>query len=165
MKILITGICCFTGSTFARTFHKFNSTVELCGIDNLLRTGSEQNRARLKALGVRLFHGDVRCPSDLDVLPNVEWVIDEAANASVLAGVSGDSNSHQLVEHNSVGTINLLEYCKRTCDAMRLPGSCWIRLEQSRSGRGSSRLLERILEEIAQHAQADPEWLEISGCA
>src|SRR6266513_2075778 len=114
MKILITGICGFTGSTFARTFQEFNSTVELCGIDNLLREGSEQNRARLKASGVRFFHGDVRCPSDLDVLPNVQWVIDAAANASVLAGVSGDSSSRQLVEHNSVGTINLLEYCKRT---------------------------------------------------
>ena len=114
MKILITGICGFTGSTFARTFQEFNSTVELCGIDNLLRAGSEQNRARLKASGVRFFHGDVRCPSDLDVLPNVQWVIDAAANASVLAGVSGDSSSRQLVEHNSVGTINLLEYCKRT---------------------------------------------------
>ena len=114
MKILITGICGFTGSTFARTFQEFNSTVELCGIDNLLRAGSEQNRARLKASGVRFFHGDVRCPSDLEVLPNVQWVIDAAANASVLAGVSGDSSSRQLVEHNSVGTINLLEYCKRT---------------------------------------------------
>src|SRR5439155_26284556 len=54
------------------------------------------------------------CPGDLDVLPNVQWVIDAAANASVLAGVSGDSSSRQLMEHNSVGTINLLEYCKRT---------------------------------------------------
>ena len=114
MKILITGICGFTGNTFARTFQEFNSRVELCGIDNLLREGSEQNRARLKASGVRFFHGDVRCPSDLDVLPNVQWVIDAAANASVLAGVSGDSSSRQLMEHNSVGTINLLEYCKRT---------------------------------------------------
>ncbi len=90
MKILITGICGFIGNTFARTFQEFNSRVELCGIDNLLRAGSEQNRARLKAAGVRFFHGDVRCPSDLDVLPNVQWVIDAAANASVLAGVSGD---------------------------------------------------------------------------
>ncbi len=114
MKILITGICGFTGNTFARTFQESNSRVELCGIDNLLRAGSEQNLARLKAAGVRFFHGDVRCPSDLDVLPNVQWVIDAAANASVLAGVSGDSSSRQLMEHNAVGTINLLEYCKRT---------------------------------------------------
>jgi hypothetical protein len=26
-------------------------------------------------------------------------------------------------------------------------------------------LVEQILEELAQHAQADPEWLEIPGCA
>src|SRR5438046_7884159 len=109
MKILITGICGFTGSTFARTFQEFNSTVELCGIDNLLREGSEQNRARLKASGGRFFHGDVRCPSDLDVLPNEQWVIDAPANASLLAGVSGASSSHQLVVHNSGGTITLIE--------------------------------------------------------
>lgn len=113
MKILITGICGFTGSTLARTFQEFDSAVEVFGIDNLLRAGSEQNRGRLKALGVRVFHGDVRCPSDLDVLPNVQWVIDAAAKPSVLAGVSGDSSSRQLLEHNLIGTINLLEYCKR----------------------------------------------------
>jgi CDP-paratose 2-epimerase len=113
MKILITGACGFTGSTLAQTFQEFDSTVELCGIDNLVRAGSEQNRLRLKASGVRLFHGDVRCPSDLAILPNVQWVIDAGANASVLAGVSGDSSSRQVLEHNLVGTINLLEYCKR----------------------------------------------------
>ncbi len=113
MKILITGVCGFTGSTLAQTFQEFDSTVELCGIDNLVRAGSEQNRVLLKASGVSLFHGDVRCPSDLDMLPEVQWVIDAAANASVLAGVSGKSSSRQLLEHNLVGTINLLEYCKK----------------------------------------------------
>jgi CDP-paratose 2-epimerase len=114
MKILITGICGFTGSTLARTLQEFDSGIELWGIDNLLRTGSEQNRARLIESGVQLFHGDVRCRSDLDVLPEVQWVIDAAANPSVLAGVNGDSSSRQLLEHNLVGTINLLEFCKRT---------------------------------------------------
>jgi CDP-paratose 2-epimerase len=32
----------------------------------------------------------------------------------VLAGVNGDSSSRQLLEHNLVGTINLLEFCKCT---------------------------------------------------
>jgi CDP-paratose 2-epimerase len=114
MKILITGICGFTGSTLARVFKEFDDHVDLSGIDNFLRPGSEQNRAPLKAVGVRVFHGDVRCPSDFDVLPKVDWVIDAAANPSVLAGVGADSSSRQSVEHNLGGTINLLEYCKRT---------------------------------------------------
>jgi CDP-paratose 2-epimerase len=113
MKILITGVCGFTGSTIAQFFQEFDPRVELSGMDNLVRPGSEQNRSRLKTSGVRLFHGDVRCASDLDVLPNVQWVIDAAANASVLSGVSGNLNSRQLLEHNLVGTINVLEYCKR----------------------------------------------------
>ena len=114
MKILITGICGFTGTAMARTLLEFDPGIELWGIDNFLRTGSEQNRAPLRASGVHLLHGDVRCRSDLDVLPEVHWVIDAAANPSVLAGMNGDSTSHQLIEHNLIGTINLLELVKRT---------------------------------------------------
>jgi CDP-paratose 2-epimerase len=113
MKILITGICGFTGSTLARTFQEFDSGIELWGADNFLRPGSELNRARLRASGIHLFHADMRCRSDLDVVPAVHWVIDAAASPSVLAGVKGVS-SRQVLEHNLVGTVNLLEYCKRT---------------------------------------------------
>ena len=69
MKILITGICGFAGAIIARTLQEFDSGIELWGIDNFLRTGSEQNRAPLRASGVHLLHGDVRCRSDLDVIP------------------------------------------------------------------------------------------------
>ena len=120
MKILITGICGFTGTIMARTLQELDSGIELWGIDNFLRTGSEQNRASLRASGVHLLHGDVRCRSDLDALPDVQWVIDAAANPSVLAGVDSNSSSRQLLEHNLVGTINLLEYCKRTCAGLIL---------------------------------------------
>jgi CDP-paratose 2-epimerase len=46
-------------------------------------------------------------------LPEVDWVIDAAANPSVLAGVDGRTSSRQLVEHNLLGTLNVLEYAKR----------------------------------------------------
>jgi CDP-paratose 2-epimerase len=49
----------------------------------------------------------------LDPLGGVDWVIDAAANPSVLAGVDGRTSSRQLVEHNLISTVNLLEHCKR----------------------------------------------------
>ena len=113
MKLLITGICGFVGSTLARTLLQNHPGVELLGLDNFIRPGSETNRAELKARGVRLFHGDLRNASDLDVVPPADFVIDAAANPSVLAGVDGRTSSRQLVEHNLLGTINLLEYCKQ----------------------------------------------------
>lgn len=113
MKILITGICGFVGSTLARSLLAAQPGLELVGLDNFIRPGSETNRAELKALGVRLFHGDLRAASDLETLPAADAVIDAAANPSVLAGIDGRTSSRQLVEHNLSGTINLLEYCKQ----------------------------------------------------
>lgn len=113
MKILITGICGFVGSTLARGLLEADSHTEIFGLDNFIRPGSESNRADLKTLGIKLFHGDLRNPSDLETLPAVDFVIDAAANPSVLAGVDGKSSSRQLVEHNLHGTINMLEFCKQ----------------------------------------------------
>lgn len=113
MKILITGICGFAGSSLARFWLENDPKVTIIGVDNFARPGSEINRSRLRKLGIRLFHGDVRMPSDLEALPPSDWVIDAAANPSILAGVDGRSSSRQLVEHNLLGTLNILEYCRR----------------------------------------------------
>src|SRR5581483_11365955 len=48
-----------------------------------------------------------------ETLPAVDYVIEAAANPSVLAGVDGQTSSRQLLEHNLGSTINVLEYCKR----------------------------------------------------
>ncbi len=112
MKILISGICGFVGSTLACTLVKNGSVDEIIGIDNFSRPGSELNRRKLIDLGVRVIAGDIRNASDMDCLPKVDWVIDAAANPSVLAGVDGRTSSRQLVEHNLGGTINMLEYCR-----------------------------------------------------
>src|SRR4051812_34618365 len=112
MRILISGICGFVGSTLAKALRTAHPGYEICGFDNFIRPGSEGNRAELKRLGVKLFHADLRAASDLETLPAVDWVIDAAANPSVLAGIDGKTSSRQLVEHNLGGTINLLEYCK-----------------------------------------------------
>ena len=112
MRILISGICGFVGSTLAKALVASGKGHAVIGFDNFIRPGSERNRAELKALGVTLFHGDVRLASDLETLPPCDWVIDAAANPSVLAGIDGKTSSRQLVEHNLWGTVNLLEYCK-----------------------------------------------------
>ena len=113
MRILISGICGFVGSALARALLQADSTHEVCGFDNFIRPGSESNRDQLKKLGVKLFHADLRVASDIDALPASSWVIDAAANPSVLAGVDGRMSSRQVVEHNLGGTLHLLEYCKR----------------------------------------------------
>ena len=112
MRILITGICGFVGSNIARALRRHASDYEIIGIDNFSRPGSWINKDPLKKLGITVIHGDIRNSSDLETLPAVDWVIDAAANPSVLAGVDGKTSSLQLVQHNLQGTINLLEYCK-----------------------------------------------------
>src|ERR1700685_3842478 len=112
MKVLITGICGFVGSSLAQGLLERREGISICGIDNLMRPGSELNRARLRELGVALVHGDIRMPSDFEALPAVDWVIDAAANPSVLAGIQTGFSSRQLVEHNLIGVLNVLEYCK-----------------------------------------------------
>jgi CDP-paratose 2-epimerase len=112
MKVLITGICGFVGSSLARALLTRLTDIKVSGIDNFVRPGSETNRLQLRDLGVKLFHGDVRCASDFEQLPDVDWVIDAAAQPSVLIGADGRTSSRQAVEHNLFGTVNILEYCK-----------------------------------------------------
>src|SRR6478672_8851891 len=113
MNILITGVCGFVGSSVAESLLAHDPSLTICGVDNLIRPGSETNRLALSRRGVKIFHGDIRSQSDFESLPAADWVIDAAANPSVLAGIDGKTSSRQLVEHNLTGTINMLEYCKR----------------------------------------------------
>ncbi len=110
MKVLITGVCGFVGSHLARYLMEAREGITIVGLDSLARSGSETNRVSLRRLGVQLFHGDIRMASDLETLPVCDWVIDAAAQPSVLAGRDGKTSTRQLLEHNLLGTINLLEY-------------------------------------------------------
>ncbi len=113
MKILISGICGFAGSTLARGLLDNVSNREIVGLDNLSRAGSQVNVEPLRKRGITVRHADLRCASDLESLPHVDWIIDAAANPSVLAGIDGTTSSRQLIEHNLYGTVNLLEVAKR----------------------------------------------------
>ena len=112
MTVLITGTCGFVGSHLARYLAESHEGLTILGLDSLARLGSETNRLPLQRLGVQLFHGDVRLSSDVEALPPADWVIDAAAQPSVLAGRDGKTSARQLLEHNLLGTINLLEYCR-----------------------------------------------------
>jgi len=112
MKILITGICGFAGSAIAEALLARREGLAISGIDNLHRPGSEINRVRLRKHGVRFIQGDIRLASDFETLPAADWVIDAAANPSVLAGLPGNVSSRQLFEHNLASIVNVLEFCK-----------------------------------------------------
>lgn len=113
MKILISGICGFVGSRVASTLVQEMPDLTIVGFDNFSRAGSHLNRDYLSSLGIKVIHADVRQHSDIDSLPRADWLIDAAANPSILAGVDGMSSSRQLLENNLYGTVNLLEYTKR----------------------------------------------------
>ena len=113
MKLLITGVCGFVGSVLAESLRERVDGLSIYGIDSLIRPGSEINRSRLRGMGVEFVHGDIRAASDIDALPKVDWVIDAAANPSVLAGVGPGATSRQLLEHNLGSLFHVLEYCKR----------------------------------------------------
>ena len=100
MRLFITGICGFVGSSLANWFREHRPSFEIIGIDNFVRPGSETNRTNFRSRGITVQHGDVRNASDFESLPAVDWVIDAAANPSVLAGVDNRSSSRQVIEHN-----------------------------------------------------------------
>lgn len=112
MKILITEICGFVGSTLARTLFKSWDNLQIIGVDNFIRPGSELSRRELAKLGVKIFDADVRTATDFEALPAVDCVVDVAANSSVLAGVNGKTSLQQLLDHNVRDKVNILEYCE-----------------------------------------------------
>lgn len=114
MNILITGICGFAGSTLAKSLLSHRENLTLLGIDNLSRAGSETNLEPLRALGCKIHVADLRSPETLRNFPRIDWLIDAAAEPSVLAGTAlNPATSAELLDINLVSTIPMLELCKR----------------------------------------------------
>lgn len=111
MTILITGAAGFVGCKIVEYLYSSNLTLSLIGIDNLSRVGSESNLPLLQKYNCEFYKGDISIQQDVSKLPRVDWIIDCAANPSVLAGLSNDSLS--LINNNLTGTFYLLEKCKR----------------------------------------------------
>jgi CDP-paratose 2-epimerase len=111
LKILITGVAGFVGFKLAEYFRREDKSIVLFGIDNLSRKGSEYNLELLEKLNCVFYKGDISKQNDVDALPTVDWIIDCAANPSVLAGLDG--GGLDLIQNNLTGTFYLLEKCKR----------------------------------------------------
>ena len=104
MKILITGICGFVGSTLAKAWLEAEPGVAIYGLDNFIRPGSEQNRqrsaeARGQALPRRYpqrlrFRGACRPWTGSSMPPPIPacWPASTA-----------QTSSRQLIEHNLLG--------------------------------------------------------------
>jgi CDP-paratose 2-epimerase len=113
MKILVTGSAGFLGNYVSNFFLERGH--KIIGIDNLSRKGSELNAESQKGR-IFFFEGDISKERDLEFLEEIDldWIIDCAAEPSVLAGTDGQSK--KLINNNLISTINLLEICaKKKC--------------------------------------------------
>jgi CDP-paratose 2-epimerase len=108
LKILITGGCGFVGSNLSIFFKQLYPESEIIAFDNLKRRGSELNISRFKAAGVEFIHGDIRNKEDFDGIGKVDFVIDAAAEPSVMAGL--DAAPDYVINTNLNGTVNCLNF-------------------------------------------------------
>lgn len=113
MKILIAGICGFVGSSIAHHILESKPGTKIIGIDNLLRSGSWNNKQSLVNKGVHFIHGDIRLQADLNEIGPISWIIDAAAVPSVTSGLEGAFTPHQVLQHNLFGTANLAELARQ----------------------------------------------------
>jgi CDP-paratose 2-epimerase len=108
--ILITGGAGFAGANIAFLLKNKYPEWEIIALDNLKRRGSELNIPFLKSAGVKFLHGDIRNKEDLDFKENIDFIIDAAAEPSILAGLDGTPD--YLINTNLNGTVHLLNLAK-----------------------------------------------------
>ncbi len=109
--MLVTGGAGFVGSNLAVAFKRKYPDLKIIVLDNLKRRGSEFNLPRLVAEGIRVVHGDIRNPEDMEFDDKIDVLLECSAEPSVLAGFGGSPK--YLVNTNLTGTINCLEVARR----------------------------------------------------
>ena len=110
-SILITGGCGFVGANLALMLKEKYPAYIIVALDNLKRRGSELNLPKLKESGIEFIHGDIRNTEDLNLERKFDYVIDAAAEPSVMAGMGATLN--YVINTNLTGTINTLELAAR----------------------------------------------------
>ena len=116
MNIVVTGSAGFFGNFV--TNYLMDRGHYVIGLDNLSRKGSSLNAQRQQQDSRMIFKRcDISDQHQLDYClkdEDFDWIIDCAAEPSVLAGFG--SGSRDLINNNLISTINLLEICKgRKC--------------------------------------------------
>lgn len=111
MRVVVTGGAGFVGANLASGLAARADNWDVIAFDNLRRRGSELNLPRLRDAGVRFVHGDVRNPTDLRDVGQIDALVECSAEPSVLAGVA--SGLDFLVDTNLVGAYNCLELARR----------------------------------------------------
>ncbi len=109
-NIVITGGAGFVGSNLAYYLSRQGHRIVV--MDNLVRRGSERNLPSLRDRGITFQHGDIRCREDFDSLPaNTDVLIECSAQPNV---VDGFANPRFDIQNNLHGTLECLEFCRRT---------------------------------------------------
>jgi CDP-paratose 2-epimerase len=111
-RILITGGSGFVGANLCVGLSERHPDWQITAFDNLKRRGAELNLPRLREVGVRFVHGDVRSQADLLALDPVDAIVECSAEPSALAGTGGGSPDY-VVQSNLVGAYNCLELARR----------------------------------------------------
>lgn len=108
--ILITGGAGFVGSNLAIYLKRKLGKITIICFDNLIRRGSELNKARLCDEGIKFIKGDIRNQKSLLQLPKINVLIECSAEPSVLASYKDPQYN---IQTNLIGTIHCLELAKR----------------------------------------------------
>ena len=110
MKILITGGCGFVGSNLAIFLKKKIKKSTIVSLDNLSRSGSVLNCARLKKNNIKNYKIDITNEKAIKKLPKFNLVIDCCAEAAVEIS---KFEIDRVFNTNLVGTFNILKKCSK----------------------------------------------------
>lgn len=109
--VLVTGGAGFAGSNLCLALRRSFADMRVTALDNLKRSGSEMNVARLRSAGVKFVHGDVRALGDLlAISPPPDLIIECSAEASAQAGYGRTPD--YLIQTNLFGCYNCLELAR-----------------------------------------------------